>query len=49
MLVGNILAVSWYEIAKTAVMYSLVGLFHFVFRRRFLLISMDEPKRSGRA
>jgi zinc/manganese transport system permease protein len=44
MLVGNILAVSWYEIAKTAVMYSLVGLFHFVFRRRFLLISMDEPE-----
>jgi zinc/manganese transport system permease protein len=44
MLVGNILAVSWYESAKTAVMYSLVGLFHFVFRRRFLLISMDEPE-----
>jgi zinc/manganese transport system permease protein len=44
MLVGNILAVSWYEIAKTAVMYSLVGLFHFVFRRRFLLISMDEAE-----
>jgi zinc/manganese transport system permease protein len=44
MLVGNILAVSWYEIAKTAVMYSFVGLFHFVFRRRFLLISMDEAE-----
>ena len=44
MLVGNILAVSWYEIGKTAVMYSLVGLFHFVFRRRFLLISMDEAE-----
>ncbi|MBZ5588120.1 MAG: metal ABC transporter permease [Acidobacteriia bacterium] len=44
MLVGNILSVSWYEIAKTAVMYSLVGAFHFVFRRKFLLISMDEPE-----
>jgi zinc/manganese transport system permease protein len=44
MLVGNILSVSWYEIGKTAVMYSLIGLFHFVFRRRFLLISLDEPE-----
>jgi zinc/manganese transport system permease protein len=44
MLVGNILSVSWYEIGKTAVMYSLVGAFHFVFRRRFLLISLDEPE-----
>ena len=44
MLVGNILSVSWYEIGKTAVMYSLVGAFHFIFRRRFLLISLDEPE-----
>jgi zinc/manganese transport system permease protein len=44
MLVGNILSVSWYEIGKTAVMYSLVGLFHFFFRKRFLLISLDEPE-----
>jgi zinc/manganese transport system permease protein len=44
MLVGNILAVSWYEIAKTAVMYSLVGAFHFILRKRFLLISLDEPE-----
>jgi len=42
MLVGNILSVSWRELAKTAVLYALVGLFHFVFRRRFLLISMKE-------
>jgi zinc/manganese transport system permease protein len=44
MLVGNILSVSWPELAKTAVLYSLVGLFHYVFRRRFLLISMNEQE-----
>jgi zinc/manganese transport system permease protein len=42
MLVGNILSVSWKELAKTAVLYSLVGVFHYIFRRRFLLISMNE-------
>src|SRR5207302_11106130 len=41
MLVGNILAVSWPEVGKTAVLYSLIGLFHFVFRRQFLAISMS--------
>jgi zinc/manganese transport system permease protein len=44
MLVGNILSVSWPELAKTAVLYSLVGLFHYAFRRRFLLISMNEQE-----
>lgn len=44
MLVGNILAVTWYEIGKTAVLYALVGVFHVAFRRRFLLISLDEPE-----
>jgi len=42
MLVGNILSVSWKELGKTAVLYSLVGVFHYVFRRKFLLISMNE-------
>src|SRR5262245_25448279 len=42
MLVGNILSVSWKELGKTAVLYALVGVFHFIFRKRFLLISMDE-------
>src|SRR5204862_2788718 len=45
MLVGNILAVSWKEVAQTAVLYGAVGIFHFVFRRRFLEISMD-PHRA---
>ena len=44
MLVGNILSVSWKELGKTAVLYALVGVFHFVFRRRFLLISMNEQE-----
>ncbi|MFL6260627.1 MAG: metal ABC transporter permease [Thermoanaerobaculia bacterium] len=42
MLVGNILSVTWPELAKTAILYSLVGVFHYVFRQRFLMISMDE-------
>src|SRR5262244_3995265 len=41
MLVGNILAVSWGEVAKTAVLYGAIGLFHYVFRRQFLAISMS--------
>jgi zinc/manganese transport system permease protein len=45
MLVGNILAVSWAEVAKTAVLYGAVGIFHYVFRRQFLAISMD-PQRA---
>src|SRR5437016_10049557 len=41
MLVGNILAVNWYTVIKTAVLYALVGLFHFVFRKKFLTISLN--------
>ena len=49
MLVGNILTVSWFEVSKTAVLYGVIGLFHFFFRRRFLLISMnpEEAERQG--
>src|SRR5947209_16612767 len=45
MLVGNILAVSWPEVEKTALLYGAIGLFHYVFRHKFLVISMD-PKRA---
>ena len=45
MLVGNILAVSWPEVGKTALLYGAVGVFHYVFRHKFLAISMD-PKRA---
>ncbi|MBI3664898.1 MAG: metal ABC transporter permease [Acidobacteria bacterium] len=41
MLVGNILTVSWTEVKKTAALYGAIGLFHYLFRRKFLLISMD--------
>ena len=41
MLVGNILAVSWAEVRETAVLYAIVGLFHYIFRRQFLAISLD--------
>src|SRR5213082_3545875 len=40
MLVGNILAVSWPEVGHTALLYGAIGLFHYVFRRKFLAISM---------
>src|SRR6188474_2927645 len=41
MLVGNILAVSWPEVAKTAMLYGGIGIFHYVFRHKFLAISMN--------
>ena len=44
MLVGNILAVSWSEVGKTAILYGIIGLFHYIFRHRFLAISMDSDR-----
>jgi zinc/manganese transport system permease protein len=44
MLVGNILAVSWPEVRKTALLYGAIGVFHFIFRRKFLAISMDHDR-----
>src|ERR1041384_8501784 len=44
MLVGNILAVSWPEVRKTAILYGIVGIFHFIFRKKFLSISMSHAK-----
>jgi zinc/manganese transport system permease protein len=41
MLVGNILAVSWEEVRNTALLYSAIGVFHYIFRHKFLAISMD--------
>ena len=46
MLVGNILAVSWPEVRKTALLYGAIGLFHFIFRRQFLAISMNHDRAS---
>ncbi|HEY7097146.1 MAG TPA: metal ABC transporter permease [Terriglobales bacterium] len=44
MLVGNILAVDRHEVLKTALLYGAVGLFHYIFRRKFLLISTDSAR-----
>ncbi len=44
MLVGNILTVSWSEVRYTALIYGLIGLFHYIFRKRFLLISLQPAK-----
>ncbi len=44
MLVGNILAVSWLEVGKTAALYAVIGAFHFLFRRQFLAISIDRDQ-----
>jgi zinc/manganese transport system permease protein len=45
MLVGNILAVSWTDVREAAILYAIIGTFHYVFRHKFLLISMD-PRRA---
>lgn len=40
-LVGNLLWVTWADVASATVAYSLVGIVHFLSRRQFLLISED--------
>jgi zinc/manganese transport system permease protein len=42
MLVGNILSVSWTELAKTAALFLVIGAIHWALRRKFLLITLDE-------
>jgi zinc/manganese transport system permease protein len=48
MLVGNILAVQWPEVWITAAIYAVIGVFHYVFRRRFLEISVDPAGAAAR-
>jgi zinc/manganese transport system permease protein len=48
MLVGNILAVSRGEVVKTAVLYGAIGVFHYIFRKKFLLISTDPAQAESR-
>jgi zinc/manganese transport system permease protein len=47
MLVGSILAVRGEEVLKVAVLYAVIGIFHWLCRRPFLLISTD-PDRAYR-
>lgn len=48
MLVGNILAVSKQEVLKTAILYGVIGLFHYMFRKKFLLISTNMAEAEAR-
>ncbi len=41
LLVGSILWVTWSEVGKIALLYALIGAFHWIFRRKFLLVSRD--------
>jgi zinc/manganese transport system permease protein len=47
MLVGNILAVSWGEVGKTAALYGAIGVFHYIFRKQFLAISMNHERAAA--
>ncbi len=38
---GELLWVQYPTVIKTAIIYSLVGLFHFIFRKKFMAISFD--------
>jgi zinc/manganese transport system permease protein len=49
MLVGNILAVSWFEVGKTALLYGAIGTFHYIFRRQFFAISLDHREEGHAA
>src|SRR5438105_5462682 len=44
MLVGNILAVSWPEVGRTALLYGVIGFFHYYYRDKFLAISLNPRK-----
>ena len=40
-LVGDLLTVSWGDIWKTAALYAVIGIVHFIFRRKFIALSFD--------
>jgi zinc/manganese transport system permease protein len=48
MLVGNILSVQWPEVWLTAIIYLAIGVFHWIFRKRFLEISLDSKAVAAR-
>jgi len=41
MLVWNLLFVSWHDVIKTAILYGAIGLFHYIFRKKFLAVSLN--------
>src|SRR5262245_36027791 len=44
MLVGSILSVSGREVLEVALLYAVIGAFHWLCRRAFFLISTDPPR-----
>jgi len=48
MLVCNILAVSMHDVAKTAILYGVIGIFHYIFRKQFLLISTNPAEAEAK-
>jgi zinc/manganese transport system permease protein len=48
MLVGNILFVQWHEVLRLAIICGSIGLFHFIFRNRFMKIS-THPEKAGQS
>jgi len=48
LLAGSIVWVTPGQILKTAILYGAIGLFHFVFRRRFLMISLNPEEAYAR-
>ena len=48
MLVGNILSVQWPEVWRTAAVYLAIGVFHFIFRHKFLEITVDHDAAVAR-
>src|SRR5262249_49139363 len=48
MLVGNILSVQWPEVWLTAGIYAAIGAVHWIFRKKFLEISMDSKGAAAR-
>lgn len=47
-LVGSLLWVKWSDVATAAVLYGLIGVVHYVFRKKFFMIS-DDPDGAFRA
>jgi zinc/manganese transport system permease protein len=48
MLVGNILSVQWPDVWRTTAIYVVIAIFHFIFRKRFLEISVDPHGAAAR-
>ncbi len=46
-LVGQVLWVTWGDVAKTAAIYSVVSLIHYVFRKQLLSVSFGEVKEGS--